>query len=181
MRTRITLAVCALALASLPGCSQIGQGIDQDIGTVHQVNASPTTLTQIDESGTWSVNAAGPVRQTTLNAKGELSTIGGGVAAREVILPLEGMPALVRSDSDVALKIAELFSATTGKTVARGVELTTNTSSPTLAGVEAFAALRDYWKQRDEATRDRDIRAIEAAEEISKSLRDALIRALTGV
>jgi hypothetical protein len=174
---RIRFAAITLAtLLGAAGCSTIGQDIAQDAETIGQRNTSPNTLTQVDAEGTWAVNSAGPVRQTTLSADGQLSTLGGGVAARELIIPVEGAPVLLRSDSDIGLKIGKLNSPATGKTIAENVELSTMTSAPTLAANDALRALTEYWTTRDAAQRDRDRAAIEALRDSAPGLYNVLLR-----
>lgn len=168
-----------IAAAALAGCSTIGQDVTQDAATIAQRNTSPSTLTQVDAEGTWAVNTPGPVRQTTLTtAQGEISTIGGGVGGREVVIPIEGAPVLARSDSDISLEIGKLNSPTTGVTVAENVRLTTRTTEPTDASVRGLAEFGIYAKSRDAAQVERDRVAIEALRDSAPGLYNLLLRVL---
>lgn len=171
----------ALVMAPMVGCQSVGPAFEQNKDTVTMSEPAPNKLSQADASGLWTIASTGPVNQTTLDSKGKLTSLGGGVASREFIMPVEGMPVVLRSGSDVTIDVKKLFSPSSGAPIAEGVKISTSISAPTRAGNEALDRLVTWWTALSADQRDVAIKQIEASEAISQNLKDLLVPFLSAL
>jgi hypothetical protein len=174
------VSLAAVVVCFWAGCQPVGPTAEyrRDVTSI----ASPsTTLNLTDRSGAWTFTGAGSAGNTTLTTylpdgllQTELSSIWGGVASREVIIPVgEGKHAVIRSGSDVMIRVDRLAQGPMGLELA-GLEVSSNTSEPTRAGNEAYDRLVGYFSALSAEQRAVAVEQVRAAVSISGDLRGLL-------
>ncbi len=187
----ITLFLAAAAaVGGLLGCgARVGSLSTQDARRVAHTNASPNTLTGVDDIGTAAVTAAGPVSQSELERRDPdtgqtielLRSRAGGTASHRAFIPVPGTGSrsiFVDTASNTRARVGEMYDPVTGNIVMRDVELETNASDPVRAANEGLIAwgetARAQYAASVEAIR-LEMAAIEAtAPTVAGMLRDAL-------
>lgn len=179
--TCVVVAAAMIAVCHIFGCAAtVGSDFKQDMTGVKAVNGSPVTLAIQDKEKIGTANGVGPARFTSITG-GEIQTLQSGTVPRDLFLTRKTdgtWQVNLSSGTDISAEGVKVDPRTGAVSIAK---FGTLTSTPLAAHNAALAPLVDYWKARDDASRQVLIRQIEAAENISTDLKAVLIQALTGL
>jgi len=183
---RLFSVIAALALfGTIPiGCvdsgrvteaAQVGSKQALDIGGVTNRNTAPNTLTGVDQDGSMSIAAVGPVSQTeitTFTSEGKdgiaerVLSRAGSSASHRAVIPIPGSTRSIVTDTQAGTvaKVAKLYDGVTGNLLMEGLELEVDPATPIRAQNEAYDRLAAAWTT--------------VPPESAKTVRDVLIKAL---
>jgi len=174
----------ALALtAILTGCAgQIGSVTKQDAKVFRADNGSPTQVVMSDvDRGSLSSTGVGPGSWSRVMADG-VETQSVGVTPRRLFLDKGRGLLSLDSGTDITAKGIELRVNGDGNIgLVKIDEFGTSASAPIESLNKAYPALVEYWKARDEASKQAVIAEIQAAKDIAPDVKSLIVSLLTGI